>query len=79
MKCHRLESVVPPPDGTLAARTETSAVMTDDKSEYLTHIFLGKTDGSKRIRLTRGGKSAHAPQFSPDGEWVYFTPRRKRD
>ncbi|MCC6537032.1 MAG: S9 family peptidase [Bryobacterales bacterium] len=63
-------------DGKLVAWTEREAVMTESKSEYLTHIFLARADGSGRLQLTRGEKSATLPRFSPDGRFVYFASER---
>lgn len=76
MKFRDIASVIPSPDGKLVLWTERWAVMTEDKSEYRTHIFLGKADGASRIQLTRGEKSADAPQFSADGQYIYFTSER---
>lgn len=76
MKFRDVGSVTVSPDGKLAAWTEREAVMTEDKSEYRTHVFLGKTDGSWRIQLTRGDKSCNHPAFSPDGQYVLFASER---
>ena len=41
-----------------------------------TQIFLAAADGSHRTQLTRGEKSATAPEFSPDSRYVYFSSER---
>jgi dipeptidyl aminopeptidase/acylaminoacyl peptidase len=64
------------PDGKLAVWTQREAVMSETKSEYRTHVFLGRADGSGRMQLTRGEKSATSPQFSPDSQFVFFTSER---
>ncbi len=76
MKFRAVADVIPSPDGKWAAWTERHSVMTAEKSEAITHIFLGSADGSKRVQLTRGEKSSGAPRFSPDGAWVFFTSDR---
>ncbi len=70
MRVRGVGSVVPSPDGTRVVYTETWAVMEAEKSEQLTHVFLGDR------QLTRGEKSATAPQWSPDGRWVLFLSKR---
>src|SRR5215471_2958647 len=76
MKVKTVTAPVPSPDGRLAAWTQTVAVMDGEKSEMLTHVFLAAADGSGRLQLTRGDKSANAPSFSPDSRWVYFASDR---
>src|SRR5215475_10431193 len=72
MQVKTVTAPVPSPDGKLAAWTQTQSVMDGEKSEMLTHVFLAHTDGSGRLQLTRGEKSATAPAFSPDSQWVFF-------
>lgn len=76
MKVQSVAEVTPSPDGRFVLWTQTRAVMDEEKSEYLTHIFVAHTDGSGRMQLTRGEKSAEAPQWSPDGKQVYFLSER---
>lgn len=76
MQVKSVGSVVPSPDGSLVAYTQTRAVMEEEKSERLTHIFLARADGSERFQLTQGEKSATSPSFSPDGRYVYFKSER---
>jgi Tol biopolymer transport system component len=68
--------VVPSPDCRLVAYTQTRAVVETEKSEMDTQIFLADADGSHRVQLTRGEKSASSPSFSPDGRFVYFSSER---
>jgi dipeptidyl aminopeptidase/acylaminoacyl peptidase len=68
--------VVPSPDGTLVAYTQSRAVIEAEKSEVDTQVFLARADGSYHVQLTRGEKSAAAPSFSPDGRYVYFSSER---
>jgi dipeptidyl aminopeptidase/acylaminoacyl peptidase len=76
MQVKTVGGVIPSADGSLVAWTQTQAVMDAERSEMLTHIFLAKADGSRRIQLTRGDKSCTAPSFSPDGSLLYFQSAR---
>ena len=76
MQVRPVGDVVPSPDGKLVAYTETRAVIDTEKSEINTQIFLAHSDGSRRVQLTRGEKSASSPSFSPDGRYVYFSSER---
>jgi dipeptidyl aminopeptidase/acylaminoacyl peptidase len=76
MQVRTVGDVVPSPDGQLVAYTQTRAVAEAEKSEMDTQIFLAHADGSHRIQLTRGEKSASSPSFSPDGRFIYFSSER---
>jgi len=76
MKVRNVGSVTPSPDGTKVVWTQTWAVMEEEKSEYVTHIFLARIDGRDRVQLTRGEKSADSPRWSADGDSVYFASER---
>ena len=64
------------PDGKRVAFTVTEPVMTEDKSEYLTHVWISRVDGSGADQFTFGEKSSTNPHWSPDGQWVAFTSSR---
>ncbi len=76
MKVHNITDVLPAPDGSSVVWTESTALMNAEKSEINTQLFLAQSDGSHRLQLTRGEKSAKAPEFSPDGAFVYFSSDR---
>ncbi|HUU26803.1 MAG TPA: S9 family peptidase [archaeon] len=64
------------PDGVRVLYTVTEAVMTEDKSEYLTQIYMANADGSKSYQFTYGDKSSTSPQWSPDGGSIAFISER---
>jgi dipeptidyl aminopeptidase/acylaminoacyl peptidase len=76
MKVRTITDVLPSPDGTAVVWTERAAVMAPEKSEMNAQIFFAHGDGSHRLQLTRGEKSADAPEFTPDGAFVYFASSR---
>ncbi len=79
MKVQEVSSVVPSPNGEWVVYEQTRAVMEEEKSEMLTHLFLARADGSRRFQLTQGDKSCNAPSFSPDGQFVYFVSGRNAE
>jgi dipeptidyl aminopeptidase/acylaminoacyl peptidase len=76
MQVRPVGDVTPSPDAKLVAYTESHAIIETEKSEIDTQIFLAASDGSHRTQLTRGEKSATAPEFSPDDRYVYFSSER---
>ena len=67
------------PDGEWIAFTVSEARTEGDKSDYLTHIHMVRSDGSRQYQLTRGDHSASNPQWSPDGRYLSFTSGRNDD
>ncbi len=65
------------PDGKRVTYTVNEAVMTADKSEFVTQIYLANTDGTSAFQITYGEKSSTNPKWSPDGNWLAFTSNRK--
>ncbi len=76
MQVQPVGDVTPSPDGKLVAYTQSRAVMETEKSEVVSQIFVAAADGSHRAQLTRGEKSASAPEFSPDSHYIYFSSER---
>jgi len=65
------------PDGQRVAYTVVSEVITADKSEFVTQIYLARTDGTDSFQITFGDKSSTNPKWSPDGNSLAFTSNRK--
>ena len=65
------------PDATRVVYTVSNEMMTADKSEYVTQIWLATADGKQNDQLTFGEKSSTNPKWSPDGKWIAFTSTRK--
>jgi dipeptidyl aminopeptidase/acylaminoacyl peptidase len=76
MRVQTVGDVTPSPDGQWVLWTQTRAVLEEEKSEIRTHVFLARSDGSGRVQLTQGEKSATQPRFSPDGRFVFFLSER---
>jgi CubicO group peptidase (beta-lactamase class C family)/Tol biopolymer transport system component/poly(3-hydroxybutyrate) depolymerase len=72
----RVSGVRVSPDGKRVAYQVGSPVMTDDKSEILTQLFVVNADGTGTMQLTFGEKSSTDPQWSPDGNSLGFLSDR---
>lgn len=79
LKVKRVGPVVPSPDGARVAFVVSEAVMEGEKSEWLSQVHVGASDGSGAFQLTRGDKSATSPRWSPDGQWIGFLSSRGGD
>jgi Tol biopolymer transport system component len=64
------------PDGSLVDYVVGEAVMDPSRSEYLSHVWVGATDGSWNVQYTRREKSSSLPLFSPDRQYLAFTSSR---
>jgi dipeptidyl aminopeptidase/acylaminoacyl peptidase len=65
------------PDGKRVVYIVNEAVMTADKSEFVSQIWLANIDTKQNTQLTFGEKSSTNPKWSPDGNWIAFTSNRK--
>jgi dipeptidyl aminopeptidase/acylaminoacyl peptidase len=77
MRVKTVADVTPSRDGKLVAWVENRALMDGEKSEMNSQIYLAQADGTDRIQLTRGEKSANSPEFSPNGHFIYFASERE--
>ncbi len=79
MKVQRIAAVRPSPDGKRVALVVTEAVMTPEKSEYLSHLHLTTNIPGTRPstrQITFGDKSATQPVWSNDGKRLAFLSSR---
>jgi dipeptidyl aminopeptidase/acylaminoacyl peptidase len=65
------------PDGKKMVYTVNEAVMTPEKSEFVSQIWMADLATKHNIQLTYGEKSSSNPKWSPDGNWIAFTSNRK--
>lgn len=76
LKVRRVAHVRPSPDATRVAYSVAEAVMTEDRSEYVSQIWTANADGSDAKQMTFATKSSSNPMWSPDGKWIGFTSER---
>ena len=64
------------PDGNQVIYVVREPLMTDERSEFLTHLYLAPTKGGEPIQLTYGERSDRCPRWSPDGRYIAFLSTR---
>lgn len=76
LKVRRVAHVRPSPDAMHVVYSVAEAVMTEDRSEFVSQIWVANSDGSEATQLTFAAKSSTNPMWSPDSQWIAFTSER---
>lgn len=76
MMVARIPSVDVSPDGKKAAYEVSRAIMTGDKSDWQSHIYVSDINGNNTTQFTGEDSSDTYPQWSPDGRYIAFISTR---
>jgi dipeptidyl aminopeptidase/acylaminoacyl peptidase len=76
MKVKSVGMVQVSPDGKRVVYNVTEPLMTEDKSEFLTQIWMANADGTQNFQFTHSDKSSFSPRWSPHGLWIAFLSSR---
>src|SRR5512146_2437213 len=71
-----IQEVAPSPDGRHVAYVVREPLLTDEKSEFISHLYLASADGGAPTQLTFGESANSAPRWSPDGQYLAFISKR---
>lgn len=63
-------------DGKWVAYTIATPMMDNEKSEFVSQVWVASTDGKMNLQFTQGDKSCMSPAFSPDGNFLAFLSGR---
>ena len=70
-----IEETVPSPDGSRVAYVVREPLLTDEKSEFIRHIYVA-TPEQEPMQLTHGEHRNLSPRWSPDGRFIAFISHR---
>src|SRR5579871_4639237 len=76
MQVRDVAQVCVSPDGRRVAYTVCDSVMTEDKSENVTQIYVADAGAADGVQVTFAPQSSGNPQWSPDGACLAFTSKR---
>lgn len=77
---HSVDSVALSPDGDhIAYMVEVPREAEEEPGKSYFHLWLADTDSGEPRRFTSGKERARQPAFSPDGQQITFTVKRKTD
>ena len=73
----RIQEVVASPDGRAVLCVVREPLLSEERSEYLSHLYLATADGDGTLQqLTFGEHRNTNPQWSPDGVFIAFVSTR---
>ncbi len=67
-----ISDVMPAADGSFVVFCVREPLMTEDRSEFLTHIWLARNPAGAALQLTYGEQSEYSPVVSPDSRYLAF-------
>lgn len=76
MTVRNVDNVQLSPDGRRVLFSITHAVMTDERSEYISQVYIANVDGSNERQVTFGDHSVVEARWSPDARWIAVLSRR---
>ncbi|HXX93730.1 MAG TPA: S9 family peptidase [Planctomycetota bacterium] len=77
MNVRTVADVQPSPDGRRVVFTVTTPLMSGEKSEMVTHLWIAEAGGAGARAFTSGEKSSTGPQWMPDGRRIAFLSKRQ--
>src|SRR5262245_23834455 len=70
--------VAPAPDGQRTVYVAREPLLRDDRSEFVTHLYLAPgAEGDDPVQLTFGDHRNSSPRWSPDGRYLAFLSTRR--